>query len=221
MRKVLRFVAEISIGLISMITASHDALPVRQTATSSPNACRRHVRRISVGLALCGMLWCAVSAGVAADTKKDAGPRIVPATKSHTDTAAPAYEETRPRRAGRPDKEVPPLPAEPLPAKERHQVHELRIIPAGDMSSAPNVQRFQQIYRSIPYSRLAYQANPRYRQELAMALLFNQFPPPPTIVMPSGDSGMGQGGSMSPNGGGPPIGDPLRWMLTVPPQWLF
>jgi hypothetical protein len=101
----------------------------------------------------------------------------------------------------------------------------MRIIPARDRLSAPDWQRFQQIYRSIPYSRLSYQANPRYREELAMALLFNQFPPPPTYVMPT-DSGMGQGGSMSsyPDGppfGGPPVGDPLRWMLTVPPQWLF
>jgi hypothetical protein len=212
-----------------MITGSHDALPVRQTASSSPKACWRHVRRISVGLALCGTLWCVASACAAAGPKQDAGPRILPATKSHADMAVPAYEEARPRRAGKPDHEVPPLPAEPLPPNGRHQAHQLRIIPARDSSPAPNVQRFQQIYRSIPYSRLAYQANPRYRQDLALALLFNQFPPPPTIIMP-GDSGMGQGGSMPSYGGGSPSGnptnygrptDPLKWMLTVPPQWLF
>jgi hypothetical protein len=180
-------------------------------------------------LALCGTLWCAIQACAAADAKKDAGPRILPATKSHAGMAAPRYEESSPRRTGKPDSEVPPLPAEPLPANGRHQARQLRIIPARDSSAAPNLQRFQQIYRSIPYSRLAYQANPRYREELALALLFNQFPPAPTIVMPS-DSGMGQGGPMSPYGGGPPSGnpmnygpptDPLRWMLTVPPQWLF
>jgi hypothetical protein len=212
-----------------MITGLHDVLPVRQTATSSGNASRRLVRRISVGLALCGTLWCAVPACIAADAKKDAGPRIVPATKPHAGTPAPTYEEARPRRTGKPNNEVPPLPAEMLPPSGRRQAHQLRIIPARDRSAAPDVQRFEQIYRSIPYSRLAYQANPRYRQDLALALLFNQFPPAPTIVLPS-DSGMGQGGSMSPYGGGPPAGnsmnygpptDPLRWMLTVPPQWLF
>jgi hypothetical protein len=180
-------------------------------------------------LALGGTLWCTVSASVAAEPKKDTGPRIVPATKSHADTAVPVYEEPRPRRAGKPDKDVPPLPAESLPANGRHQAHQLRIIPARDRAAAPDFHRFQQIYRSIPYSRLAYQANPRYREELALSLLFNQFPPAPTIMMPS-DSGMGQGGAMSPYGGGgqsgnpmnyrPPAG-PLDWMLTVPPQWLF
>jgi hypothetical protein len=213
-----------------MITASHDALPVRQTATASPKACWRPVGRISVGLALCGTLWCVVSACAAAEPKKDAGPRIVPATKSHADPSVPAYEEARPRRAAKPDKEVPPLPGEPSPSNGRQQAHQMRIIPSRERASAPDYQRFLQIYRSIPYSRLSYQANPRYREELALSLLLNQFPPPPTIMMPGGDSGMGQGGMMSPYGGGgqsgnpmnygPPAG-PLDWMLTVPPQWLF
>jgi hypothetical protein len=203
-----------------MITASHDALPVRLTATASPNACRRHVRRISVGLALCGTLWCVVSACAAAEPKKDAGPRIVPATKSNIGMQTPSYEESKPRRVGKPDSQVPPLPADPMAANGPRQAPQMRIIPDRDRSAAPDFQRFERIYRSIPYSRLAYQANPRYREELAMALLFNQFPPPPTYVMPN-DSGMGQGGSMPSRGGQPPIGDPLRWMLTVPPQWLF
>jgi hypothetical protein len=141
---------------------------------------------------------------------------------------SPSYEEARPRRVGKPDNEVPPLPGEALPTQRRQQAHQLRIIPARD-TSAPDFQRFDRIYRSIPYRRLAYQANPRYREELAMALMFNQFPPPPTIIMP-GDSGMGQGGSMPSYGGGAPLGnssnygslrDPLRWMLSVPAQWLF
>jgi hypothetical protein len=172
-------------------------------------------------MVLGGTLWCAVSVCIAADPKNDSGPRIIPATKSQWGVAANSYEEPKPRRAGKPDNEVPPLPGEPMPGVGRQQAHQMRIIPSRD-SSAADFQRFERIYRSIPYRRLAYQANPRYREELAMALLFNQFPPPPTYIMPGGDSGMGQGGGAMPSSGGrPPMGDPLRWMLTVPSQWLF
>jgi hypothetical protein len=206
-----------------MITALHNALPVRLTAASSPKACWRHVRRISVGLALFGTLGYAVPISTAADTKKDAGPRIMPATKVKAEPQAPAYEDATPRRIGKPESEVPPLPGEAMPPNGRRQPPQMRIIP-GESSSVPNLKRFDQIYRAIPYRRLAYQANPRYREELALSLLFNQFPPPPTYVMP-GDSGMGQGGGGPMSSGGPglggPPGDPLRWMLQVPPQWLF
>src|SRR5579859_6563996 len=151
-----------------MITGSHNALPVRQTAASSPKACWRLVGRISVGLALGVTLWCAVSACVAADPKKDSGPRIVPATKSPSGGAAPSYEEAKPRRRNaKPDSEVPPLPAEAMPGVGRPPM-QMRIIPGESLGSA-DFQRFERIYRSIPYRRLAYQANPRYREELAMA----------------------------------------------------
>jgi hypothetical protein len=218
-----------------MITGSLNVLPVRQTATSSENACWRHVGRISVGGALVYATILATSTGFAADRPKYEEIRIVPATKGNAAVSpAPMPDEPRPRRTMRspvkPDRDVPPLPAPEVPRKQAKQDGtQLRIIPARDSSAAPNVQRFQQIYRSIPYSRLAYQSNPRYREELALALLFNRFPPPPTLVLPS-DSGMGQGGPMSSSGSGPPSGnpmnygspkDPLRWMLTVPPQWLF
>jgi hypothetical protein len=218
-----------------MITGSLNALPVRQTATMSPKACWGPVGRISVGGALVCVTILASSTGLAADKAKDEGIRILPATKGNAAVSpAPMLDEPRPHRAMRPplkpDREVPPLPAPETPRKQAKQDGaQLRIIPARDSASIPNVQRYQQIYRSIPYSRLAYQANPRYREELALALLFNQFPPPPTIVMPN-DSGMGQGGPMSPFGGGSPSGNPMNngaplnppnWMLTVPPQWLF
>jgi hypothetical protein len=210
-----------------MITGSHNALPVRLTAASSHKACWRHVRRISVGLTLCGTLWFAVSACAAAEPKKDDGLRILPATKSHAGRVAGMYANAAPRRAGKPDSAVPPLPAEP---DGRREAHQMRIIPSRDYATAPDFQHFEQIYRSIPYSRLSYQANPRYREELALALLFKQFPPSSSTVMPS-DSGMDQGGPMWNYGGGapygyptnpgPPAAGPLNWMLTVPPQWLY
>jgi hypothetical protein len=218
-----------------MITGSLNVLPVRLTATSSENACWWHVRRISVGGALVYVTIFASSISFAADRPKYEGIRIVPATKGHAAVSpAPMLDEPRPRRMMRSpvksDRDVPPLPAPEEPRKQATQDRtQLRIMPARDRSAAPNVQRFQQIYRSIPYSRLAYQSNPRYREELALALLFNQFPPPPTLVLPS-DSGMGKGGPMSSYGSGPPSGNPmnsgppagpLNWMLTVPPQWLF
>jgi hypothetical protein len=170
----------------------------------------------------------------AADPSKDEGIRILPATKAHAAVSrATMLDEPRPHRTTKPPvkqkSDLPPLPA-PETSKPEKPVKQdggqLRIIPAKASPGAANVQRFEQLYRAIPYRRLAYERNPMYRQDLALSLLLNQFPPPPTIVMP-GDSGMGQGGSMSNRGGiggpmnyGSPI-NPPSWMLTVPPQWLF
>jgi hypothetical protein len=159
-----------------MITGSLDALPVRQTATTSGNASRRRVGRISVGLVLFGTVWWATPARAADDAKKDVGIRILPATKLHLSMAAP-YEPPAPRRAGTPANVAPPLPAEPGPPTGRPEGPQLRIMPAYDNSAARNVQLFDRVYRSIPFSRSAYEADPMYRQEIALALLLNQFPP--------------------------------------------
>jgi len=204
-----------------MITGPHDVLPVRLTATTSGNASRRRVRRISVGtLVICSAGW-AISVGAAADAKKDSGSiRIIPATKTHS-TLPPSPRMNQMNRGpalkppAKPAGELPPLPAEPTPAKERHQpakeghqAGQLRIIPARRSASAPNAERFEQIYRSIPYSRSAYELDPMYRQEIALSLLFNRFPPAP-VMMPPGPSGMGMGprGPMSPNRSAPSFGN--------------
>jgi hypothetical protein len=35
---------------------------------------------------------------------------------------------------------------------------------------------YERLYRSIPFSRAEYAANPSYRQDVALGLMFNQFP---------------------------------------------
>jgi hypothetical protein len=75
--------------------------------------------------------------------------------------------------------------------------------------------RYHQIYRSIPYSRAAYEYDPMYRQELALSLLLNQFPPAPTIIAP-GSGNMGMQGPMSPYRGGGRFGSPMNYGPPMP-----
>ena len=55
--------------------------------------------------------------------------------------------------------------------------------PAGDQkgTAAPVSRSYAEAYRSIPFSRAEYQANPSYRHDSAMELLFGQMRPT-TIV---------------------------------------
>jgi hypothetical protein len=219
-----------------MIAGPYDVLPVRQTATTSGNASRRPVGRISVGSGLiCLALGFASIAG-AADAKKEPEIRIIPGPRSHhmlppmsrmpPTSPMPQYEERRPapatKRPGKPAIELPPLPAEPVtpkakpkakPAPPQHhkqqQAGGLRIIPGHRATAAASFQRYQQIYRSIPYSRTEYELDPMYRQELALSLLFNRFPPAPIMMQP-GSSGMGQQGPMS---------GPMSNPMTAPGGW--
>lgn len=213
-----------------MITGLYDVLPVRQTATTSGNASRGHVGRISVG----GLVMCSIclsaSIALADDAKKDADIRILPATKAPSSYWGPGNDPGAPGRpaksSGRPDSQVPPSPqpaaaphAAPAaaPAVPSHKKAyeegqgqgQLRIVPArrGATSATANAERFEQLYHAIPYSRSAYQVDPMYRQEIALSLLFNRFPPGPTIMAP-GPSGMGPRGPMSPGRQGRGLGNP-------------
>jgi hypothetical protein len=221
-----------------MIAGPHNVLPVRQTATTSGNASRRHVRRISVASALICSALGFVSITRAADAKKDTGIKIIPGPRFHsTMPPVPQYEEMRPGRPaarppGKPAHELPPLPAEETPPKgklarpqhqEKPQAGQLRIIPARRVPLAPNAQRYEEIYRSIPYSRTAYEMNPSYRQELALSLLFNRFPPPP-MVMP-GSPDMGTGPQQDPMSGGfggwgAPFAGPMGNGPLLPPDFV-
>jgi hypothetical protein len=167
----------------------------------------------------------------AADTKKDPEIKIIPGPRSHSTMPQmprmPQYEEPRSappaaKRPGRPASEIPPLPVEPLPPKAKpappqHHKHQqaggLRIIPARRPVSAANVDRYHQIYRSIPYVRSSYERNPMYRQDLALSLLFNRFPPAP-IMMQQGSSGMGQQGPMP-----GPMSGPMSNPKSAPGGW--
>ena len=224
-----------------MIISPYNVLPVRQTASRSGNALWRHVGRISVaGVLLTGF---AVSAAFSADATKDEWTiRIIPATKSRPARPfsrfappAPMFDQMNRGRMMQPPANVPPPPAaeapgqtpqarSPQPRSQQSQKPEAhaskartqpRIIPAPRAHTAPNAVRYHQIYRSIPYSRAAYEYDPMYRQELALSLLLNQFPPAPTIMTP-GSGGMGMQGPMSPYRGGRRFGSPMNYGPSMP-----
>jgi hypothetical protein len=237
--KLLKFEQIASIGQISMIVGPHDVLPVRQTASTSGNALWRHVGRISVGGVLLAGLT--VSVAFSADATKDEWTiRIVPATKSRSAPPFPRFAPPAPMtdqmsrdRMMRQPATVPPPPAAEVPAQtakakapahpspthhagtSQAKTQQPRIIPSARAHVAPNAVRYHQIYRSIPYSRTAYEYDPMYRQELALSLLLNQFPPAPTIVAP-GSGGMGNQGPMSSHRGGHRFGSPMNYGAPMP-----
>lgn len=128
---------------------------LRPTATRSGNAPWRLVRRISVGISVgVAFLATALNAHSAAPANDNWSIRIIPATKS----TGPSERLPSP----------PPPPAEPGPGGARPQT-----APAGFL---PSRVGYYQVYRSIPFSHAEYAANPSYRQETALGLLFNQFP---------------------------------------------
>jgi len=205
-----------------------NASPVRQTASQSHNALRRHVRRISVTTIAGSLLVFSLSIAIGADSKKDDWTiRIIPATKSMPPAPFPMQGPRSPDRTGKPPANLPPLPAPERPEMGQQP----RINPMRKTEGSADYARYSQIYRSIPYSRLEYQMNPKYRQELALALLFNQFPPPQPIIMQSGSmqSGNPAQSGMPPGGGWPPIvpyvdgvnygGPTLPWPGMYPPGW--
>ena len=216
-----------------MITGPHDVLPVRPTASTSGNALRRPVRRISVGSLVICSAWWAVSAGIAADAKKDDGAiRIIPATKSHSaPPPAPMIDQMRRGQTAKPaTKAKPPARAEAVGQgsasagrsrpRETTATSTATANPTGPpRSRGPQRAAIRAIYRSIPYSRSAYEVDPMYRQEIALSLLFNQFPPAPTIMSP-GSSGMGPRGPMSPNRGGRQFGSPMNYGPSMVPPGI-
>ena len=227
---------------MTLATDPLDVLPVRLTASRSGNALRRHVRRISVGTVLLVSFAVAVSTAFAGAPKAPDTPktspkdgthkddwtiRILPGTKSHPAPPGPMmrhmpYEGAPTQHEGAhqsPAATQPPAAkATPAPAAADHSTNDgLRIVPTRQ-AAAPEFTRYEHIYRSIPYSRTAYEHDPMYRQVLALSLLLNQFPPAPTIMSP-GSSGAGQpggsrgtpaGGPMGPPGGGQPFGGAMN-----------
>jgi hypothetical protein len=151
----------------SQLTATH----IRQAAAlASPGLAR--LRRISVSLVLGAAMLVPMSVfGQAADARAI---RIVPATKLR----APSLATDAGQRSVQVAALQPAKPA-PAPADERLQAGSdgLQIVPALPGSVAPPGRpSYAQVYRSIPFSRAEYDANPSYRHETTMSLLFNQLP---------------------------------------------
>ncbi len=73
---------------------------------------------------------------------------------------------------------VPEIKAAPAPPATAHGV---TVVPAGPPPLQVMGRMYQDAYRSIPFNRAEYDANPSYRHEAAMELLFGQMRPT-TIV---------------------------------------
>jgi hypothetical protein len=137
-----------------------------------------------------------------------------PAAEPPASTPQPRSPQSGSPQSGSPQSGSPqsqtPQSQKPQAHASKARTQQPRIIPASRAHSAPNVVRFQHIYRSIPYSRAAYEYDPMYRQELALSLLLNQFPPAPTIMAP-GSSNTGTQGPRSPYRGGRRFGSPMNY----------
>jgi hypothetical protein len=159
-----------------MLLHQKSGISVRLTASRANHVSRR-VRRISDlrwSLGLCLLAACATST-LAAD-HDSWNIRILPATKlalasrqAPQPTPAPApYEPgTKPNRA-------PGTPA----ASAGHSGP--KIIPGRSRVAGPPHVTYTDVYRTIPFSRAEYVANPSYRSSTALGLMLNQMPYPST-----------------------------------------
>jgi hypothetical protein len=160
-----------------MFSAVHRVGSVRQTRSRSGNASRWHVGRISVS----GSLFAAFLLGgtfvVAAPPAQDSWTiRIVPATKLGVFPPMMAPQRSG-GRAPATDR-VPPQPYEPSGPRAQEGPGAVPPMPADmPIHGVPYVA----IYRSIPFSRAEYAANPSYRNQTTLGILFNQMPYPPSV----------------------------------------
>lgn len=142
---------------------------VRQTAPRSGNAAWRHVRRISV---VCALLWAPLiasppaKAAPPAPSKEPWEIRIIPATKM---MFAP------PAGAALPG---PPQNPNEMPERgsDRDQMPQQRGADRARMAAVAPGTIYYHIWKSIPFSNAEYHANPSYRNEAALSLIFNQMP---------------------------------------------
>jgi hypothetical protein len=92
--------------------------------------------------------------------------RIIPATKTqHASPPAPMIDAMTPQAAKTTSK-VPPMPAPPVARIPR----EISITPGASHLN------YYDAWRAVTFSHAEYAANPSYRNEVALGLLFNQMP---------------------------------------------
>jgi len=185
---------------MGMIATRTPVSKVRLTATQSvdaqsANAMRGHVWRISV--ATLAALGSSLTAQATAAEKDSWTIRIVPAFKSF---APPAPMIGRLVVQNGPPKATPggtPPMMEPPVAKGTQGP---RIIPSRRGFLPLGHPNFYDIYRTIPFSRAEYEANPSYRSQATMAILLqlaSQAPYPHNLP---------PGGGMNPNAPAPKPG---------------
>jgi hypothetical protein len=154
------------------MSIQHETHIIRQTATRSANAAKstnapwRRVRRISVLSAVLCTAIIATSAGKAAPPAKEPWEiRIIPATKMMFPPAMGAA--------------LPGAPQNPNEMPEGAQDREQTPPRGGErarVAAIPPGMIYYQIYKSIPFSNAEYHANPSYRNEATLSLIFNQMP---------------------------------------------
>jgi len=128
-----------------------------------------------------GEAW-TVSIKPATRTAK-AEPRALPVPSPMDVTPAVALVQATEPAA--PPAELPPIPPMQDPAAGVRSAHGVTVSP--DVRSSVELLglRYAEAYRSIPFNRAEYDANPSYRHEAAMELVFGQMRPT-TIVKQMG-----------------------------------
>jgi hypothetical protein len=164
---------------------------VRPTAFRSGNAAWRPVRRISVSVSTVLVFCLCVSlARSAGPDKSPWNLRIVPATKARLAAPAPPapmVDEMSAQEAGKGAPHVPPQPSPPAMGPK----HEL------PPNSGYNRSAYYDAWRTVPFSRAEYAANPSYRSEATLGLLFNQMPVM-SIIKQSGQANVPEYGYITP-----------------------
>jgi hypothetical protein len=150
-----------------MTVREKSGISVRLTAPCAHNAVGR-VRRISDPRGWSALCLLAVFSATALGADQDSwNIRILPATKLVLAQAPPAKPAPQPYE---PATKAAPGPAPPA--------GELRILPGRPHAAGARGPSYADVYRSIPFSRAEYVANPAYRNETALGLMLNQMPYP-------------------------------------------
>lgn len=127
-------------------------------------------------LLICGALWGGSHAVEAAESKviRDDNWKIEIRPANRNRSAGNVKEE-----APAPESVVAPQPEAPAPAPAPNAAAETKFIgpPEAHMVGANPTMTFAEAYKAIPFSRTEYMANPGYRQQAAMELMFGVLRP--------------------------------------------
>lgn len=146
---------------------------VRLTASRSGNVPKRGLWRISVGVSLGVALVLAASAAYGAgDENAKPAIRIIPA-KKHRPPSQPAPPSANEPAANQSAKSLPPAVETPPGTSGSQQP---TVIPGLPGFVSPSRLSYYEIWRTIPFSHAEYAANPSYRHETTLGLLFNTMP---------------------------------------------
>jgi len=121
-------------------------------------------------------------------------PRTIPVPRPVDVIPAVAQVEVAPPQPGLPETDLPPIPTTSQESVTgAHTAHGVTVVPDIRTSTELLGRRYAEAYRAIPFNRAEYDANPSYRHEAAMELVFGQMRPTTIVkqvgaVAPSTDS---------------------------------